>query len=80
MDVETPIGGTNRIKGFALERKKTSCRGNLAELNLDGACALFNGTLALEGLGTSPRRFMTSSFLHECFGRWTGQFGTRGSL
>ena len=79
MDAETPIGGTDRTEGFALERKKTSCRGTLAELNLEGLCP-FQWNVGLGRPRTSPRRFMTSYFLHECFGRCTGQLGTRGSL
>jgi hypothetical protein len=79
MDDETPTGGTDRTEGFAPERKKTSCRGTLAELNLEGLCP-FQWNVGLGRPRTSPRRFMTSSFLHECFGRWTGQFGMRGSL
>jgi hypothetical protein len=38
MNVETPIGGTNRIEGFAPKRRRNSCRGTLAELDLGGLC------------------------------------------
>jgi hypothetical protein len=38
MDAETPTGGTDRTEGFAPERKKTSCRGTLEEINLEGLC------------------------------------------
>ena len=79
MDAETPTGGTDRIEGFAPERKKTSCRGTLTELNLEGLCP-FQWNVGLGRPRKSSRRFMTSSFLHECFGRWTGQFGMCGSL
>jgi hypothetical protein len=75
MDVETPAEGTDRTEGFAPERRRTSCRGTLAELDLGGLCP-FQWNV---GLGR-PRRFMTSSFLYEHFGRWIGQFGTCGSL
>jgi hypothetical protein len=79
MDVETPAGGTDRTEGFAPERRRTSCRGTLTELDLGGLCP-FQWNVGLGRPRTSPRRFMTSSFLHEHFGRWTGQFGTCGSL
>jgi hypothetical protein len=79
MDVETPTGGTDRTEGFAPERRRTSCRGTLAELDLGGLCP-FQWNVGLGRPRTSPRRFMMSSFLHERFGRWTGQFGTCGSL
>jgi hypothetical protein len=64
MDVETPTGGTDRIEGFAPERKKTSCRGTLAELNLEGLCP-FQWNVGLGRPRTSSRRFMTSYFLHD---------------
>jgi hypothetical protein len=50
MDVETPAGGRDRIEGFAPEKRRTFHKGTLVELDL-GGCALFIGTLALEGLG-----------------------------
>jgi hypothetical protein len=79
MDVETPARGTDKTEVFAPERRRTSCRGTLAELDLGGLCP-FSWNVGLGRPRTSPRRFMTSSFLHERFGRWTGQFGTWGSL
>jgi hypothetical protein len=66
MDVETPAGGTDRTEGFAPERRRTSCRGTLAELDLGGLCP-FQWNVGLGRPRTSPRRFMTSSFLHETF-------------
>ena len=79
MDVETLAGGRDRKEGFAQERRRTSCRGTLAELDLGGLCP-FQWNVGLGRPRTSPRRFMMSSFPHERFGRWTGQFGTCGSL
>jgi hypothetical protein len=63
MDVETPAGGTDRTEGFAPERRRTSCRGTLTELDLGGLCP-FQWNVGLGRPRTSPRRFMTSSFLH----------------
>jgi hypothetical protein len=79
MDVETPAGGRDRTEGFAQERRRTSCRGTPTELDLGGLCP-FQWNVGLGRPRTSPMRSMTSSLLHGRFGRWTGQFGTCGSL
>jgi hypothetical protein len=34
MDDETPVGGTDMTEGFAPERRRTSCRGTLTEIDL----------------------------------------------
>jgi hypothetical protein len=78
MDAETPTRGTNMTDGFAPERR-TSWRGTLTELDLGGLCP-FQWNVGLGRPRTSPKRFMTSSFLNERFGRWIGQFGTCGRL
>jgi hypothetical protein len=77
MGAETPTGGTDRTEGFAPER--TFCRGTLAELDLGGLCP-FQWNVGLGRPRTSPRRFMTPSFLREHFGIWTRQFGMCSSL
>jgi hypothetical protein len=79
MDVETPAGGRDRTEGFAQERRRMSCRGTPAELDLRGLSP-FQWNVGLGRPRTSPMRSMTSSLLHGRFGRWTGQFGTCGSL
>ena len=78
MNGETLEGGTHRREGFSPERR-TSCRGTLVELDLGGLCP-FQWNIGLGRPRMSLKRFMTSSFLHEHFGIWTGQFGTCGSL
>jgi hypothetical protein len=58
MDAETPAGGTDRTEGFAPDRRRTSCKGTLAELDIGVLCPFqWN-----DGLGrprTSLRRFIT---------------------
>jgi hypothetical protein len=79
MDVETPIGGRDRTKGFSHERRRMSCRGTPKELDLGGLFP-FQWNIGLGRPGTSPMRSMTSSLLHGRFGIWRGQFGMCGSL
>jgi hypothetical protein len=69
---------TDMTKGLSLERRM-SCRGTVTELDVGGLCP-FQLKIGLGRPRRSSRRFMTSSFLHEHFGRWTRQFGTCGSL
>jgi hypothetical protein len=71
MDVETPTRGIDRTEGFAPERRRIFCRGTLADLDL-GGLSPFQWNVGLGRPRTSPKRFMTSSFLHEHFDRWTG--------
>jgi hypothetical protein len=79
MDVETPAGGRDRTEGFPQERTRTSCTGTSAELDL-GVLSPFHWNVGLGRPRTSSMRSMTSSLLHGCFGKWTRQFGTCGSL
>jgi hypothetical protein len=69
MDAETPAGDRDMTKGFAPERM-TSCRGTVTELDVGGLCP-FQWNVGLGRPRRSSMRFMTSSFLHEHFGRWT---------
>jgi hypothetical protein len=67
MDVETPVGGRGKTKGFSLEKRKTFHKGTLTEPYLGGLCTL-HWNIGLGRPGTSPKRLMTSSSFMDILG------------
>jgi hypothetical protein len=68
MNAETPIGGIDKTKGFALKNRRTFHIGTLAEPYLGGLCPL-HWNVGLGRAITSPNMPMTSSNIVDVLGR-----------